>query len=66
MAPHTRSARRRVTQPDTDARPAEQGAQSRGVVVEEGLVPDVDELPTPAGFGVEGSTDSTSSQLLAV
>jgi hypothetical protein len=35
------------------------------VSVEEMQVPAVDQLPTPAGFGVERSTSSTSSVVLA-
>jgi len=40
-------------------------AGARAVSSEEMQIPAVDELPKPAGFGVEGSTSSTSSTLLA-
>lgn len=65
MPSHSRYARRRVDRPAESPGASQQEARARGVSVEEGFVADVDELPTPAGFGVESSTSTQSSQLLA-
>lgn len=64
MAQHRMNCRRSGVRPTAETDASEPPAVPRGVSVEEGFVPDVDQLPKPAGFGTEASTSSTSFQLL--
>lgn len=64
MASHRMNCRRSDVRPDAAVGPSSPSAVARGVSVEESFQPDVDELPTPGGFGTEASTSSTSMVLL--
>lgn len=64
MAPHRRGERGREVRPRPDSPGSLEPSAARGVAVEEGLVPDVDRLPTPAGFGTEASRSTQSFGLL--
>lgn len=59
--PSHRSLRRpRDVRPEPSIARQPEPSSARGVAVEETFVPDVDELPKPAGFGTEASTSAQS------
>jgi len=59
------NCRRNGVRPEPEQSGELEPAGARAVSSEEVQIPAVDQLPKPAGFGVEGSTSSTSSTLLA-
>jgi len=65
MPEHRMNCRRNGIRPEPEQAGELEPAGARAVSAEEMQIPAVDELPKPAGFGVEGSTSSTSSTLLA-
>jgi len=65
MAEHRMNCRRSGVRAPTTTAGAQDGLTARGVAVEEGLIPDVDELPLPAGFGEEVETSDTKTQVVA-
>jgi len=65
MAEHRMNCRRSGVRAPTTTAGAQDGLTARGVAVEEGLIPDVDELPLPAGFGEEVETSDTNTQVVA-
>lgn len=64
MASHRMNCRRSGLRPDPAMTAGQVDPVASGVSVEEALVPDVDQLPKPAGFGTEVSTSATSSELI--
>jgi len=64
MPSHRMNCRRNGIRPPALETPAQPSAAAAGVSVEEAFVPDVDELPQPAGFGSEVSTSAQSSELV--
>jgi hypothetical protein len=65
MAQHRMNCRRSGVRPAPDSPGPAEPFTARGVSVEEGLAPDVDVLPQPAGFGEEASTSQQSFQEIA-
>jgi len=65
MAKHRMNCRRNGVRPEPEQSGELEAAGARAVSSEEMQIPAVDELPKPAGFGVEGSTSNSTSTLLA-
>jgi len=65
VAQHRMNCRRSGVRPEPEQAGELEPAGARAVAVEEMQVGAVDEVPKPAGFGVEGSTSQQSSVLLA-
>jgi len=64
MSYHRLNCRRSGVRPAPTTDGAEPDPIASGQSVEEGFVSDVDRLKSPAGFGTEASTSSTSSELI--
>jgi len=65
MAQHRMNCRRSGVRAPAATAGTQDGLTARGVTVEEGIVPEVDELPLPAGFGEELDTSDTNTQVVA-
>jgi hypothetical protein len=65
MPEHRMNCRRNGVRPKPEQAGAAEPAGARAVSVEEMQVPAADQLPQPAGFGVEASTSNSGSTLLA-
>lgn len=65
MPSHRSDGRRGGARPDPVRTASDVDRAAAGISVEEGFVPDVDTFPSPAGFGTEVSTSSTTNETVA-